>query len=462
MINIKTDSRKVVKGDTFVAIKGYTVDGHDFIESAISNGAVKIICEHGDYSVPTLRVKNTTKYLAEYLKDNYSKNLEKLKIIGITGTNGKTTTCYLLYNALLNLNRKVAYIGTIGFHLNGKMVKELPNTTPDVLEMYNLLYECIDNGVEFVVMEVSSHALSLNRLCGISFDVALFTNLTKDHLDYHKTLDAYADAKHILFTKLKNNKIAIINNDANYKEKMFVDGNNNITYGFSDSDYTVTYFETNSKFTKFKFEHNSLEYTVVSTLSGKHNVYNVLSMLIILFELKFDVTSVLKIISDLKAPSGRMEKYYYKGNTVIIDYAHTPDAEFNIITATKEFAKGKIITLIGCGGDRDKTKRPEMARIATQLSDFSIFTSDNPRTENPQDILNDMIKGISNNKYIEIIDRKDAIKYGIDMLKENDILLILGKGHEDYQIVGHEKIHLSDKEIAKNYIDYKLKNNVHP
>ena len=205
-----------------------------------------------------------------------------------------------------------------------------------------------------------------------------------------------------------------------------------------------------------------MEYTVVSTLSGKHNVYNVLSMLIILFELKFDVTSVLKIISDLKAPSNKIKKYYYKGNTVIIDYAHTPDAEFNIITATKEFAKGKIITLIGCGGDRDKTKRPEMARIATQLSDFSIFTSDNPRTENPQDILNDMIKGISNNKYIEIIDRNEAIKYGIDMLEENDILLILGKGHEDYQIVGHEKIHLSDKEIAKNYIDYKLKNNVHP
>lgn len=181
MINIKTDSRKVVKGDTFVAIKGYTVDGHDFIETAIKNGAEKIVCEHGNYSVSTIVVPNTSEYLAEYLKGKYSKNLNKLKIIGVTGTNGKTTTCYLLYNALLKLGKKAAYIGTIGFYLNGKMIKELPNTTPEVLEIYNLLYECIDNDVEYVAMEVSSHALSLNRLSGITFDAALFTNLTKDH-----------------------------------------------------------------------------------------------------------------------------------------------------------------------------------------------------------------------------------------------------------------------------------------
>ena len=457
MINIKTDSRKVVKGDTFVAIKGYTVDGHDFIESAINNGAEKIVCEHGNYSVPTVVVPNTTEYLAKYLKDNYSKGLDKLNIIGVTGTNGKTTTCYLLYNALLKLGKKAAYIGTIGFYLNGKMIKELPNTTPDVLEIYNLLYECIENGIEYVAMEVSSHSLALNRLSGITFDVALFTNLTKDHLDYHKTFDAYAEAKRILFTKLKNNKIAIINNDSDYKEKMLVDGNTNITYGFNNSDYTVLSFKTNSKSTVFKFSHNDELYVVNSNLSGKHNVYNVLSMLIILCELKFDVNKIIEVISKLEAPSGRMEKYYYKSNTIIIDYAHTPDAELNIINATKEFAKGKIITLIGCGGDRDKTKRPEMARIATELSDFSIFTSDNPRTEDPENILNDMLAGVTNNKYIKIVERDKAIKYGIDLLTENDVLLLLGKGHEDYQVIGHEKVHFSDKEITIDYINDKLK-----
>ena len=459
MINIKTDSRKVVKGDTFVAIKGYTVDGHDFIESAIKNGAEKIVCEHGNYSVPTIVVSNTSEYLAEYLKDNYSKNLNKLKMIGVTGTNGKTTTCYLLYNALLKLGKKVAYIGTIGFYLNGKMVKELPNTTPEVLEIYNLLYECIENDVEYVAMEVSSHSLSLNRLSGINFDVALFTNLTKDHLDYHKTFEAYADAKSILFTKLKNDKIAIINNDADYKEKMIKNGNKNVTYGFADSDYTITGFKTDSKSTVFSFKYNGANYDVKSNLSGKHNVYNVLSMIIILNELHFDLNSVIKVTLELEAPSGRMEKIYYNSNTIIIDYAHTPDAELNIINSVKEFAKGKIITLIGCGGDRDKTKRPEMAKIATELSDFSIFTSDNPRTEDPNEILNDMIVGVTNDNYKIIIDREEAIKYGIDILKENDVLLLLGKGHEDYQVIGHEKIHLSDKEIATEYMHSKFKKN---
>lgn len=457
MINIKTDSRKVVKGDTFVAIKGYTVDGHDFIESAIKNGAEKIVCEHGNYSVPTIVVSNTSEYLAEYLKDNYSKNLNKLKIIGVTGTNGKTTTCYLLYNALLKLGKNAAYIGTIGFYLNGKMVKELPNTTPEVLEIYNLLYECVDSDVEYVAMEVSSHALSLNRVSGIYFDVALFTNLTKDHLDYHKTFEDYASAKSILFTKLKNKKIAIINNDADYKEKMIKNKNKNVTYGFADSDYRITEFKTNSQSTKFSFKYNNINYDVKCNLSGKYNVYNVLSMIIILNELNFNLDEIIKVVLKLEAPKGRMEKLYYNTNTIIIDYAHTPDAELNIINSVKDFAKGKIITLIGCGGDRDKTKRPEMAKIATELSDFSIFTSDNPRTEDPNEILNDMIVGVTNDNYKKIIDREEAIKYGIDILKENDVLLLLGKGHEDYQVIGHEKIHLSDKEIATEYMHSKFK-----
>ncbi len=456
MLNIKTDSRKVVLGDTFVAIKGYTVDGHDYIDKAIENGATKIICEHGNYSVPTTVVPNSSEYLTQYLKENYSQDFDKLKLIGVTGTNGKTTTCYLLYNALLQLGKKVAYIGTIGFYMNGRMVKELPNTTPDVLEMYNLLYECKENDIEYVAMEVSSHALSLNRLCGINFDVALFTNLTKDHLDYHKTFDAYAEAKSILFTKLKNNKIAIINNDADYKDKMFIAGNKNVTYGFSSSDFTVVSFKTDSKSTNFKFSFDGKVYEVKSNLSGKHNVYNVLSMLIILFELNFNLDEVINIVAKLNAPAGRMEKVYYKNNTIIIDFAHTPDAELNIIKTTKEFANGKVITLIGCGGDRDKTKRPEMAKIATELSDFSIFTSDNPRTEDPKEILNDMIVGVVNNNFIEIVDRTEAIKYGIDMLNNNDVLLLLGKGHEDYQVIGHEKIHLSDKEISEDYIKSKL------
>lgn len=260
-----------------------------------------------------------------------------------------------------------------------------------------------------------------------------------------------------MFSKLKNDKIAIINNDADYKEKMIKNGNKNVTYGFADSDYTITGFKTDSKSTVFSFKYNGANYDVKSNLSGKHNVYNVLSMIIILNELHFDLNSVIKVTLELEAPSGRMEKIYYNSNTIIIDYAHTPDAVLNIINATKEFAKGKIITLIGCGGDRDKTKRPEMAKIATELSDFSIFTSDNPRTEDPNDILNDMIVGVVNDKYIKIVDRTEAIKYGIDILTDNDMLLLLGKGHEDYQVIGHEKIHLSDKEVATEYISSKLK-----
>ena len=436
---IKNDSRKVNKGDTFIAIKGINRDGHDYIDDAIKNGATEIICEHGKGKI----VKDTKKYLANYLKDNYKEKIDKLKLIGITGTNGKTTSAYLLYKALNKINKKSAYIGTLGFYMNDIHIK-LDNTTPDILQLYNLLVKCSDNDIEYVVMEVSSQALSYKRLEYIEFDYAVFTNLTQDHLDYHKTMDSYAKAKKLLFKKLKKNNCTIINNDDKYKYYYMLD--NSITYGFSKSDYQITDYKTSIDGSKFKI--NDEEYE--TKLIGKHNIYNILITIIVLKKLGIEYNQIYNIIKDLDHVQGRMDTIKYNNNLIIIDYAHTPDAVFKIINSVKGLGN-RIITIVGCGGNRDKLKRPIMGKVASQNSDYVIFTSDNPRLENPEEILKDIVNKLDNNNYEIVINREKAIKKGIQKLKNNDILLILGKGHEDYQIIGKDKIPFSDKEtVLKN------------
>ncbi len=450
-MNIKTDSRKVKKGDTFVALKTLNNDGHEYVEEAILNGAETVVVEHGLYSVNTLVVNDTKTYLIHILKERYYDQIKHLKLIGMTGTNGKTTTCYLIYEALCKLNKKVAYIGTIGFYANGDKIKELNNTTPEINEMYEMLLYCTENNIEYVVMEVSSHALSMRRVEGLEFDYAIFSNLTKDHLDYHLDMKSYALAKQKLFSMLKENGKAIVNIDDDYKNYFLLKENNNITYGFLESDYQIIDYNIHTSGSNFKIKVKQ-EIELESPLLGKHNVYNILVMTIVLLNEGFMVEQVKSLMLELKAPTGRMDTIIYDTNRIIIDYAHTPDAVKNVINAVKELNPNHIYTIIGCGGNRDKTKRPEMAKIATDLSDYAIFTSDNPRLEDPNDIIDDMIKNLQNTNYETIVNRKNAIIKGIQKLENNDILLVLGKGHETYQIIGKEKLEFDDKQTVLEII----------
>lgn len=443
-MKIKCDSRKVKPGDTFVAIKGFDKDGHDYIEEAIASGATKVIAEYGLYSVDTLIVKDTREYLVQTLKKEYYEQIKKLKLIGITGTNGKTTTCFLLYQALKKAGYKCAYIGTIGFYIDNKK-KDLLNTTPDILDLYEMLIECEKEQVEYVMMEVSSHALDMNRVGGLEFDYAIFSNLTKDHLDYHLDMKSYALAKQKLFYQLKRNGKAIVNVDDDYKN-FFLVHNNTITYGLKEGEYQLTDYKMNIQGSEFTINHERYQ----SKLIGKHNLYNLLVTIIMLKELK--ISNIEQLISSLEAPKGRMEMIPYQDNIIVVDYAHTPDAVANIIQAFQEIDHHHIYTIIGCGGNRDKTKRPIMADIATKLSDYVIFTSDNPRNEEPMLIIQDMIRNLDRKNYEIEENRAIAITKGVQKCQKSDILLVLGKGHEEYQIIKGNKIHFSDREIIEDLI----------
>ena len=456
MIELKTDSRKVKPGDTFIAIKNVNTDGHDFIESAIKNGASKIICEKGNYSIETVVVPNTKEYLNNYLYENYYPKIKDMKLIGVTGTNGKTTICYLVYQLLTLLNKKCAYIGTIGFYY-GNTKRLLNNTTPDTDLLYDMLLEAKEYGCEYVIMEVSSHALDKNRIYGLKFDEVAFTNLTQDHLDYHKTLENYANAKRKLFEKTRGEKVAIINKDDPHHEKFMLNENKNITIGKTDADVLIKDYSLSHLHTKIEFSYENKVYNTQINMVGSYNVYNYLTALMLVNKLGFSIDSIIDITKDLMAPSGRMEMIKYNTNSVFVDYAHTPDAVINVLKSANQYKKGRIITIIGCGGDRDRTKRPIMGRVAEENSDYVIFTDDNPRTEDEKQIMNDIVTGLNKVNHEIIFDRKKAIIKGMNMLKDNDILMILGKGHEDYQIIGTEKHHFSDQEIVKNFI--KEKNN---
>ena len=424
---LQSDSRKIKNGDTFVALKGYNEDGHNYIEDAIKNGASKIICEHGKYDIETIIVNDTKEYLDNYLKDNYI----DINIIGVTGTNGKTTTCYLIYQMLNKLNIKCAYIGTLGYILNDKVV-ELDNTTPGSLELYYLLKTSKDNSCKYVVMEISSQALDQNRVNFIKLDYAIFTNLTRDHLDYHKTIDEYISAKQKMFYLLKDNGVSFINNDDKYCDKFKI--KNYKTYGFNNCDYTI----------------NEGEYDI--PLIGNYNKYNLLAALSVMYELGYSKNDLFDVVANLKEPSGRMEVINYGSNKIIIDYAHTPDAVENVLKSVKKITMGRIITIIGCGGNRDKGKRKTMGEIATNLSIYVIFTSDNPRYEDPNMILNDITKNLDKKNYEILSNRENAIKRGIQLLDNNDILMVLGKGHEKYQIINGVKIPFDDKKVVLDNI----------
>lgn len=441
MINIQSDSRKIKKGDIFVALKCEVNDGHQYIDKAIENGASKVIAEHGDYSVETEIVEDTRIYINKYLEENYNKYLDEMNIIGITGTNGKTTSAYLIYQALNKLGIKTAYIGTIGFYMNGK-VKDLPNTSVDICDTYNLLMEAYDNGYKIVVLEVSSHALANNRLCTLKFDYGVFTNLTQDHLDFHKTMENYALAKQKLFKMLKEKGKAVINVDDSYSDYFMLEENTNITYG-RNGLYSFKNYEASIKGTNFDLVINNDCYNINTKLIGTYNVYNLLVMISILNNMNIKIEDIISIIPELDAPNGRMDTVDYKNNKIIIDYAHTPDAIVNIIKAVEN--TGKKYVVFGCTGERDRLKRPIMGKLVSELSDYFIITNDDPHNEDEEQIVEDILKNNDFKNYEVCLDRKEAIRKGINLLKENDILFILGKGHEEY-IVGKTKIKHNDKE----------------
>lgn len=450
MINIKTNSRKVKPGDTFVAIKGFTVDGHDYIEDAIKAGATKIVCEHGSYSVETLVVPSTKEWIQKYIVDNYKDEVNKLRIIGVTGTNGKTTTCFLTYQALKKLGVNAAYMGTIGFYYSDTKY-ELNNTTPEILDLYSYFIEALEHGVTDVVMEVSSHSLCEKRVEGLEFSEVAFTNLTEDHLDYHKTMENYLNAKLLILKQIKKDGVVIVNNDDDYG-KYFEVGNYK-TLGYSGDNYKILDYSQTDKGTLISFMVDGKNYEVETNLRSKFNVYNYLTCLALLNNLGFSIDEIAEVTKSIYPPKGRCEQIAVNGGEAVIDYAHTPDAVDKIISAFLENKKGKVITIVGCGGDRDPLKRPIMGNIASEKSDYVIFTSDNPRTEDPKAILDDIINGVRKDNYEVEIDRPTAIRKGLDMIGKNDVLLILGKGHEDYQIIGHTKHHLDDAEEVRKYLE---------
>lgn len=450
MFKYENDSRKVQNGQTFIAIKGLTVDGHNYIDKAIQNGASCIVCEKDlDIDIPYIKVDDTSEYQKEILVKEYSNILDKLHIIGVTGTNGKTTSCFLIYQMLLSLGIDAAYIGTIGFYHKDEFIA-LNNTTPDILVLYQLLVNAQEKGCKVVVMEVSSQALSYDRLFGINFSTIGFTNFTEDHLDYHKTMENYLEAKKLILKHLKDNCVICANSDDEYHNEFNNNSNKFVTFG-NNGDYKIIDYSTTPANTNLTFEFNNESYEIAIPLTSKFNVYNYLTMLSIVNQYGIDIKSILDKTSDLKAPKGRCETYLVNNGYAIVDYAHTPDAVEKVITTYNELKTNRVITIIGCGGDRDPKKRPIMGEIATRLSDYVIITNDNPRTEDEKVIVQNILSGITKDNYEVIHNRADAIKHGIEMMEENDILLILGKGHENYQIIGKEKIHFDDVEEVLKY-----------
>ncbi|MBO5963418.1 MAG: UDP-N-acetylmuramoyl-L-alanyl-D-glutamate--2,6-diaminopimelate ligase [Bacteroidales bacterium] len=454
--NIEFDSRKVVENTLFVAQRGVLSDGHNYIDSAISKGAVAVLVEEmpkeKKENIAYIKVADSSYSLGILAKNYFHDPSSKLKLVGVTGTNGKTTTATLSYDLFTSLGYCCGLISTI---VNKIGTNEFPTerTTPDVLSLNKLLLEMVRSKCEFVFMEVSSHAVVQHRITGLTFFGGAFSNITHDHLDYHKTFANYINAKKGFFDLLKKDAFALTNIDDKNGEKM-LEGTKASTYTYSltrPANFKAKIIE--NCFEGLLLDINGRE--VNTLLVGKFNAYNLLAIYGIACLCGVDETEVLLGISKLRAAAGRFEPHYLKnGATAIIDYAHTPDALNNVISTINSVKKsGKLITVVGCGGDRDKTKRPEMATIAEKGSDILILTSDNPRTEKPEAILEDMQAGISVfDNVFTITDRKEAIKLAAQLTKtKEDIILIAGKGHETYQEIDGVKYHFDDKEEISKY-----------
>ena len=447
------DSRKVVKFTLFVAVKGTQVDGHEYIEAAISSGAVCVVCQkipkkiHKE--VTYIVVQNSAKALGVLASNYYDNPSEKLKLIGVTGTNGKTTSVTLLFNLFRLLGFKVGLLSTVENKIHNEVVPST-HTTPSSLELNELLNKMVTKGCQYVFMEVSSHAVDQHRISGLTFQGGVFTNITRDHLDYHKTFDNYIAAKKGFFDLLGTDAFALYNVDQSHGETMVLDTKAKVvSYGMNSvCDYKVKIIE--NRFDGMTLNLDGIE--VDTKLIGDFNAYNLLVAYSVGNLLGYEKIDVLTTLSSLSAPEGRFQHITSKTNiTSIIDYAHTPDALENVLQTINNIRLGKelVITVVGCGGDRDKGKRPIMAEIACRLSDQVIFTSDNPRSENPDDIISEMQKGVGQadlSKTLSITNRKEAIKTACSIAHGGDILLVAGKGHEKYQEIKGRKFPFDDRE----------------
>lgn len=462
---IEVDSRMVKLGSLFICLVGHQVDGHDYVEEAIKNGAVAIITQKEiNVNVPVIKVRSTTRTLATLANAFYDNPTAKMQMIGITGTNGKTSVAHLINDVLQTYGQKTGLIGTTGIKI-GSEEFESRNTTPDALILQRMFHHMVEAQVETAIMEVSSHALHMGRVHGCQYDITVFTNLTQDHLDYHKTMDAYRQSKSLLFSQLGNGfdyqrpKYAILNvDDSATTEYIVATQAMVITYGIDkDADLQAQDIQVTSSGTKFRLNAYGVEKDVNIKLVGKFNVYNILATIGATLTVGAELDFIIDALSEIKGVPGRFELVDVGQDfTVIVDYAHTPDGLENVLRTIQEFTKGNVFCVIGCGGDRDKTKRPIMAQIANQLADHLILTSDNPRTEDPLTILKDMEAGIEGHDHQIIIDRREAIYLAINQAHVDDVILIAGKGEETCQIIGDEILAFDDRLVAQGAIKAKL------
>lgn len=454
---IAYDSRKVAKGNVFICIKGYETDGHKYVKSAVENGAVLIVAEDKvETDVPVIYVENSRKKMAEIACCFYNNPADKLKLIGITGTNGKTTITYLVKSILETAGKRVGIIGTNQNIIGDKVLltKSTTPTTPNSLELQQLFTEMVNNGAEYVVMEVSSHALELDRVHGCRFSVGVFTNLTQDHLDFHKTMENYLNAKAKLFA-ISDKGVVNYDDDGGKKIYEKKDCNDILRVGLEDGcDIKAENIKINSRGADFDMLYGGEVYPVHIQIPGKFSVYNAICAAAAALQAGIDIKTVTEGLAKATGVVGRVEVVPTDTDyTVIIDYAHTPDGLENIISCVKGFAEGRTITLFGCGGDRDNTKRAVMGEIAGRLSDFSIITSDNPRTEDPELIVREIEEGMkrTDGEYVLITDRREAIGYALDHAKAGDVIILAGKGQETYQIIGKEKFDFDERiEVYKH------------
>lgn len=459
--HIQYDSRKVNEGDLFVCLTGFEVDGHDYANKAIEAGAKVVLCEKKidikSEGVTVLLVNEGRKALATMSANYYGHPTKSLKLIGVTGTNGKTTTVYLLKSMLEKAGKKVGLVGTIANYIGENKLKS-ERTTPESLELQKLFKDMVDANCEYCVMEVSSHSLQLDRVYGCEFEVGIFTNLTIDHLDFHKSFDNYYNAKFKLFER---SKASVINVDDDYGYRVLKDveklENKEIkTYSINNnSDFKAS--DLMLKEGDIHFKINGEEFN--SVLPGEYNVYNALGAVGAMSILGISNESIRKGLLDVVVP-GRCERIGYKYDIpydIIIDFAHTPDGLKNILETLKGFTKNRLIAVYGCGGDRDKVKRAELGRIGTELADLAIITSDNPREEDPMAIIKEIVAGITKSNYLAIENRVEAIKLALGMAEEGDVVVLAGKGHENYQITNEGVIHFDEREVVDEILISKKK-----
>lgn len=467
ILSVTADSRKVQPGTLFIALRGNTVDGHDYIQQSVEKGAVAVVTETQipTLQVPQIVVKNTRDIIPIIASVFYNNPSQSMKVVGVTGTNGKTTTTHLIDKIFTDNGHMTGLIGTIGKRIGSK-VYDAVNTTPEALELQQTLSQMRDVGTEYVSMEVSSHALDLKRVAGIKFHIAVFTNLTQDHLDFHGSMDEYRIAKGKFFSRLgntygdkqENNSYAVINLDDPSAEFYIQQTTaQTVTYGIDQpADVRAVGVRVEADGASFTLQSFAGDIDIKLQMTGKFSVYNALAAAAACLCAGVPLSSIKQSLESVAGVDGRFERVNAGQDfTVIVDYSHTPDSLENALKTIREFAKAKVYTVVGCGGDRDRTKRPVMARIAADYSDVAIITSDNPRTEEPERIIDDMMAGlqeVNKDRYLRVTDRAEAISMAVQMAAAGDVILIAGKGHETYQIIGTVKHHFDDREVAAKAI----------